>query len=180
MDRTKTAMAAVSTAPSHLLPIQPSFRERANRPIAADRARNTTDTAGMAAIAAKDTASIVQVKPETAVLSGLAGEGSVAGGGSARRAGWGISVGMGFSMGISVMRRGSAYTIRACLRSCLEIRNLPRRRPNCALPRCDGGEVRYVLGRRVVHYNPYFRSHRALREPQSGHRLYDANFQTAS
>nr|VFJ95408.1 MAG: hypothetical protein BECKH772A_GA0070896_100872 [Candidatus Kentron sp. H]VFK05124.1 MAG: hypothetical protein BECKH772B_GA0070898_105352 [Candidatus Kentron sp. H]VFK08934.1 MAG: hypothetical protein BECKH772C_GA0070978_105622 [Candidatus Kentron sp. H] len=37
-----------------------------------------------------------------------------------------------------------------------------------------------VLGRGVVHYNPYFRSHRALREPQSGHRLYDANFQTAS
>nr|VFJ88164.1 MAG: hypothetical protein BECKH772A_GA0070896_1000722 [Candidatus Kentron sp. H]VFJ90172.1 MAG: hypothetical protein BECKH772B_GA0070898_1000822 [Candidatus Kentron sp. H]VFJ96544.1 MAG: hypothetical protein BECKH772C_GA0070978_1000722 [Candidatus Kentron sp. H] len=25
-------------------------------------------------------------------------------------------------------------------RSCLEIRNLPRRGPNCVLPRCDGGE----------------------------------------
>ena len=37
-----------------------------------------------------------------------------------------------------------------------------------------------MLGRRVVHYNPYFRSHRALREPQSGRHLYDANFQTAS
>ena len=32
------------------------------------------------------------------------------------------------------------------IRSCLEIRNLPQRRPNCVLPRCDGGEVRYVLG----------------------------------
>ena len=35
--------------------------------------------------------------------------------------------------------------------------------------------------RRVVHYNPYFRPHRALREPQSGAPpRYDANFQTAS
>ncbi len=37
-----------------------------------------------------------------------------------------------------------------------------------------------MVGRRVVHYNPYFRPHPALQESQSGRYLYDANFQTAS
>ena len=36
----------------------------------------------------------------------------------------------------------------------LKIPGLLRRPLNCILLRCDGGEVRCVLGRHIVHYTP--------------------------
>nr|VFJ97034.1 MAG: hypothetical protein BECKH772B_GA0070898_101035 [Candidatus Kentron sp. H]VFK02769.1 MAG: hypothetical protein BECKH772C_GA0070978_101025 [Candidatus Kentron sp. H] len=67
------------------------------------------------------------------------------------------------------------------LRSCLEIRNLLRQRPNCVLPRCDGGEVRYGAWAscsplQSLIFAPIAPCGSHNRE----HRLYDANFQTAS
>nr|VFJ89466.1 MAG: hypothetical protein BECKLFY1418B_GA0070995_101527 [Candidatus Kentron sp. LFY] len=44
--------------------------------------------------------------------------------------------------------------------------HVARRRPNCVFGSRRGRKLRHV-----IHYNLYFRSHRALQEPQSGHHL---------
>nr|VFJ95926.1 MAG: hypothetical protein BECKH772A_GA0070896_100946 [Candidatus Kentron sp. H]VFJ96649.1 MAG: hypothetical protein BECKH772B_GA0070898_100956 [Candidatus Kentron sp. H]VFK02479.1 MAG: hypothetical protein BECKH772C_GA0070978_100926 [Candidatus Kentron sp. H] len=49
--------------------------------------------------------------------------------------------GIARSVSISILAK-----VQWSVRSCLEIRNLPRRRPNRVLLRCDGDEVRSLCG----------------------------------
>nr|VFJ93345.1 MAG: hypothetical protein BECKH772B_GA0070898_1004216 [Candidatus Kentron sp. H] len=63
-----------------------------------------------------------------------------------------------------------------CLRSCLEIRIVARRCPDCGPARRDGGENKDCSGLHDAIFAPVATQQGAIRAPPR----YDANFQTAS